>query len=128
MEKKLVLCDTNILIEMYRNNGSIIATLQNIGEENIAISAVTAGELLYGAINKRELQIIKKDIDRLHLIHIDKLISAKSLELLFHYSKSHGLSLPDAIIASTSLIMSLPLYTLNTKDFKFITNLMLWSA
>jgi tRNA(fMet)-specific endonuclease VapC len=50
--QSLVLCDTNILIEFYRGNEAILANLKEIGQKNIAISAVTAGELIYGALNK----------------------------------------------------------------------------
>ena len=58
MEKKLVvLCDTNILIELYKNNQSIISKLQSIGNANIAISSITTGELIFGTLNKREIVI-----------------------------------------------------------------------
>jgi len=47
MEKELVLCDTNILIEFYKKNQSILSNLHQIGSNGIAISSVTAGELIY---------------------------------------------------------------------------------
>jgi tRNA(fMet)-specific endonuclease VapC len=93
----------------------------------MAISAVTAGELIFGAINKKEIQIIKKDIEHLILMHINDLISQKFIELLLKYSKSHGLSVPDALIAATALVNDVKLYTLNVKDFKFIDGLSLYS-
>jgi len=39
------------------------------------------------------------------------------------YSLSHKLSLPDALIAATAISHDLELYTLNIKDFRFITGL-----
>lgn len=39
------------------------------------------------------------------------------------YSLSHKLTIPDALIASTSLIYQFNLYTLNQKDFRFIEGL-----
>jgi len=60
MEKSIILCDTNILIEFYKNNQNIIAELEKIGSKNIALSVVTAGELLFGALNKKETKTIKK--------------------------------------------------------------------
>lgn len=98
-----------------------------IGEENIAISSVTAGELVFGALNKKELQTIKKNIDNLVVLHINDLISRKFIDLMFKYSKSHGLAVPDALIASTALINNLELYTLNQKDFKYIEDLKLFN-
>jgi tRNA(fMet)-specific endonuclease VapC len=57
----MILCDTNILIEIYRNNTQIIEVVKRIGQENIAVSDVTCAELLYGARNKKEIQAIRKD-------------------------------------------------------------------
>jgi len=42
------------------------------------------------------------------------------------YSLSHNLSIPDALIAATAMEHMLELYTLNTKDFQFIPDLMLY--
>jgi len=128
MEKSLIICDTNILIELYKNNQTIISNLQKIGEENIAISAVTAAELIFGALNKKELQLIKKDIDSLVVIHINDLISHKFIELMLKYSKSHGISIPDALIAATALVKDLEIYTINKKDFKYIESIKLFNA
>ena len=38
----MLLCDTNIFIEVYRRNTTISAELEKIGHENIAIIAATA--------------------------------------------------------------------------------------
>lgn len=37
----MILCDTNILIEFYKNNPQIAAELRQIGYTEIAISVVT---------------------------------------------------------------------------------------
>ena len=66
----MILCDTNILIEVYRDNAKIIETLKQIGQDNIAISDVTCAELLYGARDKKELQIIRKDLNKLIILPI----------------------------------------------------------
>lgn len=61
------LCDTNILVEFYKENPKVISNLRSIGESNVAISIVTSGELLFGAFNKRELNQSSRDIDKLNL-------------------------------------------------------------
>ncbi len=127
MEKgQLVPCDTNIIIEFYKENLQVLEKLHAIGQINIAISMVTAGELLYGALNKRELNLIRKDIDDLHLNHITPAIGECFLELMERYAVSHKLSLPDGLIAATAIVEDFPLYTLNQKDFKFIKELQLY--
>ena len=71
MEKKsLVLCDTNIIIEFYKENPRVIKNLHDIGQQNIAVSIVTSGELLYGVLNKKELSQIKSDLEHLQIIHL----------------------------------------------------------
>lgn len=85
-QAKIVLCDTDVIIEFYRNNADIISELRKIGQQNIAVSVVTAGELIYGALNKKELNQIKKDLDNLILIDLDKKTCDIFLGLLSKYS------------------------------------------
>ena len=58
----MILCDTNILIEFYKNNPQITAELRQIGLSNLAVSVITVAELYYGALNKAELRDIKKNL------------------------------------------------------------------
>ena len=53
----MILCDTNIIIEILKGNKRTINIIESIGLENIAISSVTVMELYFGALNKRELNI-----------------------------------------------------------------------
>jgi len=126
MEKKLVICDTNIFIEFYKGNSEIIKNLHKIGKDNIALSSVTAGELIFGAFNNAELKNIKKDINELKVFHINERISKNFIDLMYKYSLSHNLDLPDALIASTALCSNIELYTLNLKHFKYIEDIRLW--
>jgi len=127
MEKaKIVLCDTDVIIEFYKNNPIVIEKLKGIGQQNIAISIITAGELIYGALNKRELTQINKDINSLIIKEIDLKICDHFLLLLNKYGLSHKLSLPDGFIAATALAFDITLYTLNEKDFRFIDGLKLY--
>ncbi len=128
MEKKVILCDTNILIEVYKGNIDIIEKLTFIGQSNLAISDVTSGELLYGARDKRELKIIKEDISKLINLPITSEISNLAINLIQEYCLSHKLGLPDALIAATSLFYEIDLYTLNVKDFSYIDKISLLKA
>lgn len=53
-QAKIILCDTDVIIGFYRNNLEIISELKEIGQQNITVSTVTAGELIYGSLNKKE--------------------------------------------------------------------------
>ncbi|WP_316826891.1 type II toxin-antitoxin system VapC family toxin [Pedobacter miscanthi] len=128
MEKIMVLCDTNIFIEIYKGNDLMIDIFRNIGQNNVAISDVTCAELLYGARNKKELSLIRKDIDKLLVLPISSPISRQAVKLVEQFSLSHNLNLPDALIASTAMFHELELYTLNLKDFKFLKDIALYNS
>ena len=123
----MVICDTNIIIEVLKDDKDTINIINKIGIENISISSVTIMELYYGALNKKELNLIKKYLSSLNVIQISSLISENSVKLIENYSKSHGLQIPDAIIASTSILYGEKLFTYNIKDFKFISGLDLYN-
>ncbi|MBW2607147.1 MAG: type II toxin-antitoxin system VapC family toxin [Deltaproteobacteria bacterium] len=119
----MILCDTNVIIEILKGNEKTIKIIESIGLENIAISSVTVMELYFGALNKRELSKIKKHLKALNIVHFDNDISELAVSLIESYSKSHGLQIPDAIIAATALSFEIKLFTLNLKDFKYIDGL-----
>ena len=125
-KKDLILCDTNILIELLKNNSMIIEKLNSIGEDRISISMVTAGELIFGALNKADLRKINKLIELTNVFQVNEIISSISLDLLNKYTLSHHLSIPDAMIAATAIFYKIPLFTLNTKDFRYIDGVTLW--
>ncbi len=62
----MILCDTNILIEFYKNNSQILQELHHIGQYNLAISAITQAELYFGALNKAELEKIRHHLSGIH--------------------------------------------------------------
>ncbi len=126
-EKNLmILCDTNVIIEILKGNEKTIKIIESIGLENIAISSVTVMELYFGALNKRELSKITKHLKALNIVHFDIDISELAVSMIEIYSKSHGLQIPDAIIAATALSFEMKLFTLNLKDFKYIDGLNLY--
>jgi tRNA(fMet)-specific endonuclease VapC len=124
--KQVILCDTNILIELYKNNLVVISELRKNGAKQIAISIITQAELCYGALNKQELQRIKKHLSQLEILAVDVTISKQFIQLMENYALSHKLAIPDTLIAATALTHDLDLYTLNQKDFRFISNLRLY--
>lgn len=125
-DAQVVLCDTNILIDFSKRNPDIVRTLQIIGTANVVVSAISAGEFVFGALNKADLAKIMKGLNAIKIIHVDEAISDKGLELVQRYGLSHTLAVPDAFIAATALVHDLPLYTLNRKDFRFIEGLQLY--
>lgn len=105
----MILCDTNILIEFYKDNVTVIESLRSIGVNHIAVSVITKAELFYGARNKQEMQRISKHLDLCHGYPITIEVSHLFIELMATYSLSHKPSIPDMLIAATAMIHGIKL-------------------
>ena len=122
----MILCDTDVLIEFYKNTAHVLQELHIIGQSHLAVSAITQAELYFGALNKAELNKIRTHLQSISRIALDTMISDTFLTLMETCALSHKLGLPDAIIAATAIVHHLPLYTLNTKHFQFIPEIELY--
>ena len=123
-----LLVDTDILIDVANNISTAINRLQlETTNSSLAISAVTQMELIVGCRNKTELQHLKKFLQRYDLIAVNESISLKAVELITNYRLSHGLLIPDALIAATAITLNMPLLSKNQKDYRFMPELDLFS-
>ena len=125
-EKKIVPCDTNIIIDLFKDKEKIIEKIRSIGEDSISISSITAAELYFGALNRTELRLIKGKLNRIIHIPINEHITEIFEDLMLNFSLSHKIGIPDALIASTAIYYKIKLFTANTKDFIFIPDLVLF--
>jgi len=114
------LIDTNVFIAILKGNAKLKSYIENLV---CALDTTVYAELIQGAKNKAEVQKIERYLIRFELIHSDKVVSRKTIELIRTYSKSHGLVFGDAIIAATCLENDLTLITYNVKDFRFVSGL-----
>lgn len=121
----LYLCDTCILIDYLRGKEEARVRLSSDRTKGLGMSAITYMELMVGARNKNEVIAIKKAFADFEIIELTEAISVKARNLIEKFTKSHGLLIPDALIAATALEFEIPLSTLNISDFKFIPNLTL---
>ncbi len=122
------LIDTDILIEAIRSMPQAIDCLAKYDQQSIlAISVITQLELMVGCRNKSELQKLEKFLRRFKIITLNDQASQIVADLIKKYRLSHGLLIPDALIAATALSYDLPFLTRNQRDFRFITGLNLLS-
>ena len=120
--EKMILLDTNILIEVLKNNRKIVEFLNSL-DGDFAISSVTMMELYYGAFNKAEVRMLERFFAHFEIVHIDEEISQIATNLIKTYAKSHNLTIPDSLIAATAIKQECYLLTLNKKDFRYIEKL-----
>ncbi len=132
MATQKVICDTDVLIEFFdekkARHSKTTATINEIGIDNILISAISKMELIKGTLHKEHSQQVAKKLKRLDTILLSPEITIRTIDLLNTYHLSHRLAIPDALIAATSLETGLKLFTYNVRDFKFIKGLNLYSS
>lgn len=125
MENINIICDTDVIIEYLKGNKTTKDIFDKLMGNTITLSAITLMELFYGAINKKEMNKIKKALSEFDIKLLNEGITKIAIELIEKYSKSHGLTIPDALISSTALYYDIVLWTYNVKDFRFINGLRL---
>jgi len=132
MAAQKIICDTDVLIEFFDENktrhSETAATIEKIGMDNMLISAISKMEVIKGTRHKEHSQQVAKKLKRLDTILLSPEITIRTIELLNTYHLSHGLAIPDALIAATSLETGLKLFTYNVRDFKFIKGLNLYNS
>jgi predicted nucleic acid-binding protein len=131
MAKEKIICDTDVLIDYFdknkSRNASATALLETAIElDNIIISSITKMELLSGATNKLDLNVINKKLSRFSIVLINERINLTAINLMQDFKLSHGLAIPDSLIAATAIETKLKLFTYNRKDFRFISDLTLY--
>ncbi len=120
----MTLVDTNVLIEILKGNYRAVAESEALPTPH-AVSSISAMELFYGARDKAEQRQIERFLALFDVVHMNEDISLKALALVKRYAKSHGLDIPDSLIAATAIVNDCALKTYNRKDFKFISELVL---
>jgi predicted nucleic acid-binding protein len=120
------LIDTNIIIEILKGNSQIIDQIKLLSNDERCISAITYGELIFGARNKAEQLKLEQKLKELQIVNVDVRISKIFMNLIKNYSLSYKLNIPDALIAASAIVTQSKLLTLNIKDFKYIPDIELY--
>ena len=120
MATKLLIVDTNIIIDYLKNKPVVLAFVNNHGKENIALCPIVVMEIIQGVLNKSDLQSTLKKLDGFASLELNQTIVEVAIQLQKDFLLSHHLSIPDSVVAATSLVYALELRTYNLKDFRFI--------
>ncbi len=119
------LLDTTVLIDLLRGNEKAADFLDAAVAEKtpLYVSVISAMELVAGCRDKAEVDKAKHLISDFPLVQVSPAASAQAYELVLSYSKSHGLSIPDALIAATAIAQDVELATDNERHFGMIPGL-----
>lgn len=118
------LTDTDILIDAARGLSDAVVFLdaQRAGG-GISIGIITSMELVAGCRDAAELRRTQQFLRRVISLPLSATISQAAHQLMELYFLSHGLQIPDALIAATALEHGLTLYTKNARHFRMIPGL-----
>jgi len=117
------LLDTSIFVDYLRGNDICKAWLTQIATNELAYSIVTAAELLAGCRNRREQDMVEKELANYPMIQISGAISFTAWEWYREYHLSHGVGFLDCLIGASAHHYGLVICTLNDKHFRPLPNL-----
>jgi predicted nucleic acid-binding protein len=93
-----------------------VAFLANqLAASGVQISIISAMEPVIGCRNSSELALLQQFLQKIKIFPINVAISQKAHQLMELYFLSHGLLIPDALIAAIALESWLTLYTKNNR-------------
>jgi predicted nucleic acid-binding protein len=125
-DMKFTLIDTDIMIDLAAEIDAAINSLDVLEQHStLAVSVITEMELVVGCRNKTELRNTQRILERFQIVSLTEKISTTASDLVKKYRLSHGLLIPDALIAATALILDCDLATRNRRDYKFIEGIRL---
>lgn len=117
------LTDTDILIDAARGVADAVAFLAAQQAAGVHVSIISAMELVAGCRNKAELAQVQQFLKRVIVLPISATASQTAYQLMESFFLSHGLLIPDALIAATALEHGLALHTKNVRHFQMISAL-----
>ena len=125
----MVICDTNIIGKYLFKDPLVLRQINLLGGmKNIYITPIVYIEIIhwlssYQKFTREDRKEIKKFLDELKMLHLNKGISELSIEIS---KKDNSLDMPDILIGATGVYYELPVYTHNLKHFKLIKGITLY--
>ncbi len=117
--------DTDVLIWCLRGNPKAIKAID--GLETRLISQITRMELILGCRDKTEITLLKRFLvdGAFRVIPLSQEIGNRADLYLEEKHLSHGVGLPDALIAASASLQGQALFTGNAKHFRCFSELQL---
>jgi predicted nucleic acid-binding protein len=117
------LADTAILVDLLRGYSPARAWLDSLPVSEVAVSVITAAELLAGCRNSNEQRIVEQELALYRILWLSEPISQTALEWYRLYHLSHGLGFLDCLIGATAYQHGLRLDTVNDRHFRMLPGL-----
>ena len=114
-----ILVDTDVLIDFLRGYGPAVSFV-NDHSDRIVLSAVVVAELYAGARGAKddpEQTVLENLLSLFRVVPINNEIARLGGLYRRDYGPSHGISLPDALVAATAVLEGAELKTVNVKHY-----------
>jgi predicted nucleic acid-binding protein len=115
------LLDTDVIFDFLRGNEQAKRVVVDL--EKSYVSAISVAELFAGVRSAKEAAVLDALIQDLTVLDVTAAVAQAAGEIKAQFFPSHGVGLPDALIAATALANRLNLLTLNVKHFPMLLGL-----
>lgn len=118
-----MLFDTDVLIWILRGSLRAAACIEK--SEDRAVAVLTLMELLQGARDKRDVQLIRDFLGEFgfRTVPLTENIGHRAVIYMEQHGLRSGLRMADALIAATAVENGLPLVTGNARHYRMIAGL-----
>ena len=117
------LLDTCVLIDYLRDDEAAVQVIRRLARRP-SVSVVTIAELYAGVRNDREREGIEALLAVIDVRNVDFEIARLAGGYRLQYRGSHGVAMPDALIAATARVDGARLVTRNTRHFPMLDDLL----
>ena len=119
---RLILLDTDILVDFLRGYSKAIAVVKS-SSARIILSTIVVAELYAGVKGDAEQAVLDDFVSLFRIVPVNASIAKAGGLYKRDYGKSHGVGLADAILAATAEAESAELKTLNIKHYPMFNGL-----
>ena len=128
-----VVLDTSVLVAVERGAVRFEALLESLGEESVAVAAITASELLHGChrasdpgVRARRAAFVDALLDAIPVLPFGLPEARRHAELWAELARTGSVIGPhDLLIAATALAQGHALVTINQREFSRVPGLRL---
>ncbi len=119
---KPFLVDSDVLID-YLRGFHVACDFMERHIDRIGLSVITIAEIRAGIKGKEEEKAFERFLSAISLYDVTRPIAEMGGDWVRQFGRSHGVEIPDALIAATATVHHLELKTLNTKHYPMIKNI-----
>jgi predicted nucleic acid-binding protein len=119
---RLILLDTDILVDFFRGHSKAVAFV-NTHSARIILSSIVVAELYAGVKGDAEQAVLDNFVSLFRVVPLSTEIAKAGGIYKRDYAKSHGVGLADAILVATAEAENAELKTLNTKHYPMLRDL-----